>query len=90
MRQIKFRGVDVVTKKYVYGPLGNLGGLPLIEWPQGLVLVEEGSLKQLVGRDKNGREVYEGDMLQNPVDGTMFAARMNHINTVSGYELVGK
>ncbi|MBR0287942.1 MAG: hypothetical protein IJQ82_03085 [Selenomonadaceae bacterium] len=90
MRQIKFRGVDVVTKKYVYGPMGNLGGLPLIEWPQGLVLVEEGSLKQLVGRDKNGREVYEDDLVKAPFEPEPFKADMSDVLRIDLYELVEK
>ena len=43
--------------------------------------------KVLVGVDKNGREVYEGDKVKNPVDGTTFQAAMNHINTIKSYEL---
>ncbi|MBQ6296180.1 MAG: hypothetical protein IJK81_00535 [Selenomonadaceae bacterium] len=87
MMKNKFRGVDVVTKKYVYGKSSNLFGLPTIEIANGHVLVKEGTIAQKVGVDKNGREVYEGDKVKNPVDGTTFKAAMNHINTIKAYEL---
>ena len=48
--------------------------------------VDEKSIAQLVGYDKNGEEIYEGDRLCNPRDGTRFKASMNHIYTVKIYE----
>ena len=42
-------------------------------------------LSALVGYDANGNEVYEGDTVVNPRDGTRFKAAMNHIYTVKIY-----
>ena len=50
--------------------------------------VNENSIAQLVGFDEDGREVYEGDKLRNPIDGTTFRAAMNHIYTIKRYRLI--
>lgn len=44
----------------------------------GLCQVEPDSVKQLVGYDKNGREVYDGDALQTKEDGAIYAAILRH------------
>ena len=59
MRTIKFRGIDAVTGKYVYGyycPYRGNKNLPGIEIEAGFVEIEPESVSQLVGLDKNGRE----------------------------------
>lgn len=62
MRQIKFRGRDL-SGKYRFGFYAESGDVPYIiencTWHE----VAPDSVAQLVGHDKNGREVYEGDVL---------------------------
>lgn len=88
MRQIKFRGVDVETGEIVYGSY--------VKCPccGEEVIIDDKKLQhpikvaeQLVGHDKLGCEVYEGDRLRNLVDDTVFKAAMNHIYTVKSYLL---
>ncbi len=66
MRTIKFRGVDAVTGKVVYGyynPFLNAEQLPMIATAQGDVLIKDESLAQLIGVDVFNKEIYEGDMV---------------------------
>lgn len=67
MRQIKFRGIDTVTGKYVYGaylPFLDDESMPMIATPDGLVEVKVGSVQQLIAHDINHCEVYEGDIVR--------------------------
>lgn len=66
MRPIKFRGRDLDSGKYVYGfYVTGAGDKPfiLVTNAQGQYLrpVAPDTVAQLVGYDKNGKEVYEGD-----------------------------
>lgn len=65
---------DWHTGYWIY-PGGKNGAYP----------VDPDSIAQLVGYDKDGNEVYEGDTVINPRDGTRFKAAMNHIYTVKLY-----
>lgn len=91
MRPIKFRGRrndngELVYGSYVrevYSDIGTIHGI--VDEGGEEFLIDEDSVAQLVGVDKNGAEVYEGDTVINPRDGTRFKAAMNHIYTVKLY-----
>ena len=66
MRKIKFRGRHIDTDDFVFGDLIHMsGGRIGIIFDKRVAAVEvvPDSVAQFVGYDKNGREVYEGDVL---------------------------
>lgn len=71
-RPIKFRGKRVDTGEFVYGDVAHTEVGVLIG--AGFE-VEPKSVKQLVGYDADGREVYEGDIVIED-SGAEFAARL--------------
>ena len=60
-RTIKFRGLGIDGEIY-YGDLIHVKGKPVI-FGDTCEEVEPDSVAQLVGYDKSGREVYEGDTI---------------------------
>mgnify|MGYP000382055314 CR=1 FL=1 len=70
MRPIKFRAKDALTGEYRYGDLVRRQGLRAKEIWQivqncGYYYVKSETVAQLVGFDKDGREVYEGDIVRS-------------------------
>ena len=70
MRQIKFRGRRLDNGQFVYGDFVHYvpqSSFPGIVDEDGFVHeVAPESVAQLVGRDVNGKEVYEGDKSRPP------------------------
>ena len=83
MREIKFRGTDVYTGEKRYGfYLEDEDGANILDVKNisRAFLVARDSVAQLVGHDKNGAEVYEGDTLVFEDGDTEFAARLYGID----------
>lgn len=81
-RTIKFRGVEFFGKKFVYGQTIRETEDGFDMWT-GDDWVHCTNLAQLVGFDRDGREVYEGDTVVIPCCGTEIAARLINNLTVN-------
>lgn len=77
MRQIKFRGLDL-SGKMRYGFYVECSGVSYITENHDGDEVDPDTVAQLVGYDKNGKEVYEGDTLIDD-DGAEFLAQLQGV-----------
>ena len=77
-RPIKFRGRDIDTGEFVYAELGQVSAEISDEYlsfiTDDMHLVDADTIAQFVGYDRDGNEVYEGDIFVVPC-GTEIAAR---------------
>lgn len=82
MREIKFRGKRIDTGEWVYGNLLQDSGLcfivknieELTEKPLNECLVNSDTVGQYTGlKDRNGKDVWEGDLLRTPEGNIMIA-----------------
>ncbi|MBR4384152.1 MAG: hypothetical protein IKP64_11415 [Selenomonadaceae bacterium] len=91
-RPIKFRGRDIDTGEIIYGDFREIGIHAHIfkeadcYYEEELIEVDPDSVAQLVGYDKDGREVYEGDKLVSVDNGAVWVAVLNPTVTLPKYE----
>ena len=86
MRDFKFRG-RTKSGKFVYGDLIHKDEKMLIRTSKSYRYYEvtPESISQLVGRDCDGAEVYEGDILEDTLNGNTFVVSVHVFPNNAGY-----
>lgn len=98
MREIKFKGITAERCNGKYTRTGEVVYGDYVDDHTTIYLknhftgkaweVDPASVVQLIGRDKNGAEVYENDWVKSPFKPEPFKADMRDIYSVGLYELV--
>ena len=87
MRKIKFRGTAATDGRIVYGDGAYVtADFECVVERMIYVHCKPDSVSQLIGLDKNGREVYEGDAAS--YEGREFIATLGNVDDIELCELV--
>ena len=78
-RPIKFRGRDPITGKFVYYDLKVIDGYLGTVTTDDYNYVQNSSIAQLVGYDKDGKEIYEGDIVVSEYGDEIVARLMDNL-----------
>lgn len=78
LKEFKFRG-RTKSGKFVYGDLIHKGEIVQIRTNKSYRYyeVDPESIRQLVGRDCDGAEVYDGDILEDSLNGNTFVVSVH-------------